>query len=113
MAKPATNVITTKIAAGESLSGQIDLTQGRLVSIIIDDWDPAQMTFEVSPDNHIYSSLYDEDGNEVTIPVGGGNAYFIKRPWVDYVSWLRLRSGSRNEPEPQSVDVTITLVLET
>ena len=110
---PPIDIITSTIHAGEALSDPINLTRGKLINIIIGDWESAQMTLQISPDDTLYSDLCDEDGNEITMPVGPHTAFLVRRAWVDAVRWIKIRSGSRNAPERQRIDVTITLVLET
>ena len=81
--------------------------------MIFGDWSPAVLTVQISPDDGQYTDLSDEDGSEVVLPVGARTAYFTRRAWVEAIRWMKLRSGSRNAPEPQTQDRTITLVIET
>jgi hypothetical protein len=54
----------TTIRAGESLSGVVDLTSGTPALLMTPEaWDPANASFQVSPDGTTFADLADANGN--------------------------------------------------
>lgn len=104
---------TAVIANGESLSGAVDCSAGRLGRIVIPaTWTAANLTFQGSYDGSNYANLYDEAGTEYTVTVGGA-AREIKVPVVDFLSvrYLKIRSGTSGTPVNQGGARTLNLVL--
>ena len=112
---PPTNLllVTATIQAGQSLSNACNLTTGQLVSITVDDWTPAEMTFQISPDGIDFADLFSQDGREVALLATQYTAFFTDGLWTKVVRWIKIRSGTRNVPTPQRDTVNITLALET
>lgn len=108
---------TAVIAAGASLSGEVDLEGYLLAGIIIPGaWTAANLTFQVSPTSGgTYVDLYDDAGNEVTVTVGGAS----RGIGVDLLAgvlaqwrFIKLRSGTTGTPVNQAAERTLTLVLK-
>ena len=96
------------IPAGESYSDAIDLTDKRLVSIHLpESWNEAPLTFEVSTDGATspYRPLYRHDGHSVSVVVPAGNVAVMLPDYLGSgLGFVRLRSGTREHPVPQSAD---------
>ena len=95
------------IPAGEALSNAVDCatgaTLGALVAIICPpDWTSAGgLTFQVSLDNASWHDLYDRDGREVIAAVTPNAIVVVSEERSRAAKWLRLRSGTRDQPFPQ------------
>lgn len=108
VAKPAT------IAAGQSLSAAIDCSTGAPVFLHMPpDWTSARLSFQVSPDNTDYDDLFDASAREITVNVLPGTAMRLDSELWAPVTWLKIRSGGRDQPIPQAVNRTISVVIDT
>lgn len=101
------------IKAGESLSNGLDLTQVDLLKIIMPlGWTPAGLSFQLSPDGDKYHDLFYLTGFEVTLPtVVPDTAVIISYDVGRAISWVKLRSGTRNNPIPQEEDRIFSVVV--
>jgi hypothetical protein len=87
-------------------------------SILPDDWTPAPVTFQLSPDGVNWHNLYHTTGGsfglyEVIVPsVTPGASVLLPPAMGTSISWVRLRSGTHAVPVPQAADRTFGLVLE-
>lgn len=115
---PVTYVDGPTIKAGESLSDGIHVSAGRVVRITLpgpEEWVQADLTFQVSTNNEHYNDLFDDDGNEITVT--GAPAWCSimlgARVNLETVVWLKIRSGTRDEPVEQPHDCKMALTLQT
>jgi hypothetical protein len=108
----ATMTPTVTIPAGESLSNAIDCT-GTTPTLIFmpSEWTGANLSFQISPDNVMFSDLFD-NGREVTIPVVVGTSVRIPTTAAQFAAWIRFRSGSRNYPIAQELDRIFSVVVD-
>lgn len=112
MPKPLPTTVTATIAAGSSLSDAADLSAGTMYYLIApDDWDAADLSFQVSEDNVTFYDLFDNKGYEVTRLVVTGAAVNTDPTWTQAAMWLKLRSGPRVSPVAQDADRVFKLVL--
>jgi hypothetical protein len=92
------------IAAGESLSEGLDLQGGDLVRLTCPaEWtEGAHITFEISTDGSGYNALYMPDGEEVRVVCTPGAAIVVREEhWARAINFLKIRSGTRDNPSPQ------------
>jgi hypothetical protein len=104
------------ILAGQSLSDGIDCTGGTLVRITMPapDWTPANMTFQFSSDGNGYNDLFNQYGQEVTLPnVPPGVGIVLDANWIGAVQFLKIRSGTRNHPVIQTGDRAFAVAIQT
>ncbi len=102
------------IAAGEALSEGIDCSVGQLVRITMpkSSWSRAPLTFQISSDGLLYNDLFGLDGYEVTLAnVEPGTAVIVPHGIGIAVGWLKLRSGTRDNPVPQPEDREFAVAL--
>jgi hypothetical protein len=92
------------IEAGEALSNGIDCSAGQLVRVTMPEgWSRAPLTFQISTDGTFYNDLFGLDGYEVTLSnVEPGSAVVVPHGIGIAVGWLKVRSGTRDNPVPQS-----------
>jgi hypothetical protein len=111
---PQFQQLTLTIAAGASLSTDIDLGIARFAGVIVPSgWTAANITFQASVDDITWFELYDDSGTEVTLTVGGTPPYFIiaKTPAVFApVRFLKLRSGTAALPVVQVSAASLIVV---
>jgi hypothetical protein len=101
------------IAAGESLSTSVDLTDQAAVMVITPpDWSPANVTFQVSMDNVTFYDFYDNQGNEILRAIRPGAAMLIDPAMTEYVNYLKIRSGPKTNPVPQQDDRIVQFITQ-
>jgi hypothetical protein len=103
------------IAAGESLSDGIDCSGGTLVRITMPapDWTPANMTFQFSSDGNQYNDMFDQYGNEVTLPnMPPGVGIVLSHVALASLVWIKIRSGTRKYPVKQLADRAFALAIQ-
>jgi len=105
----------TTIASGAALSGPINLGAKVLCAIIMPAaWTAAALTFQASDDGgNTWYSVYDDQGNEVTIASAAVNA--SSRISMDPsnfagIDFIKIRSGTTAAPVNQGAACTLTLV---
>jgi hypothetical protein len=104
---------TAVIAAGQSLSAVIDCSTGAPVFLHMPaDWTSARISYQVSPDGTTYNDLFGSDAREIQHNVVAGTSILIDSTW-EPVTYLKLRSGGRDNPVPQEADRTITITIDT
>lgn len=102
------------IAAGESLSDGADCTGGSIVRITIpQEFTPANLTFQASSDGNFYNDLYDNNGDEVTLPVKADTTVVVSSHWTRSIGFIKFRSGTRKAPVEQKVDCRFAIAVET
>lgn len=110
----ALKVVTVHIRPGESVSEPADCTEGTIIRIAAprDDWDGANITFEVSTDDgDYYHALVDSNGEEIMMPVKVGCSTLVRETEGLMPSWYRIRSGTMDEPVEQQGDRDFSFVL--
>jgi len=112
---PTFSTAVAVIQAGESLSSTVDCTaQGTsaIAAIIFpDDWTSAPLTFQISADNIKYANLYHYDGRDPGFAVVPGGAVIIPPEPARGMRYIKLRSGTADQPVPQKADRTFDIVL--
>ena len=113
------------ILAGQSVSGGVDCSGSRIIRLVMpDDWTPASLTFQLSPDGVAYYNLFhaqpytdterpDFVPYEVMISSVVPNAIFVMP--VDaggLLGFVRFRSGTASRPVTQSAIRRFQLVLD-
>src|SRR3954453_18392492 len=103
------------IPAGESESNYFNGGGDDLVRIFMpSDWTDARLTFLVSPDGSApFVPLTDVMAGEVTLTVKPNTALFIPGDWSHYLGYVRLRSGTAEQPVIQAADRNFSIDLET
>jgi hypothetical protein len=109
---PITDSVTVTIADGQSLSDAAAIADYRLVGLIVGTWTSAAITFQVSQDGNTYYNLYDDAGNEVTIPAGTHNKAYAApmelAPW----RYMKVRSGTAASPVAQAGGDTVVVAIK-
>lgn len=109
---PAGTSLTCTIPAGQSLSNSVDCTTGTFICIITPPaWDySAGLSFQVSNDNTTFYDFFVNGSELTTLPLTRNvcNAVPSELNWVPY---LKLRSGSRDRPVTQTADRVFTIIL--
>jgi len=101
------------IQKGESLSDGIDCSAGTIMRITVpQEFTDANLTFQASSDGNLYNDLYDDRGVEITVPVAPNTTVVISGTWARTVGFLKLRSGTRAAPVPQSVTTKFAIAVE-
>jgi len=102
-------VTTATIRAGEFLSDSIDLTTGSVAMVVAPaEWTAANVSFLVSVDNQTWGDLFYE-GHEALSAVVAGTAIVLPSDLTNAALYLKIRSGSRNNPIPQEAERVFSL----
>ena len=102
-------VMTATIPAGETISSAVNIDHDQLLSVWVDDWTTAHLTFQVSTDGiTFYDLFYNIGSREVNILLTANSACILSYDWRNSICWMRARSGIRDEPVPQEADRTIS-----
>lgn len=101
------------ITTGQSLSSSVDLTTGRLRSIIFPAGFTANsITFQASYDNVTFSNVYDEQGIEKEI-FSVANSYVVVTPTTfSGIRYLKVRTGTSASPNVVASNTTMKLIAE-
>jgi hypothetical protein len=109
--------ITAEIAAGQSLSAQVNLGNATLVAISIPStWTTASISLQGSPDGgstwqEVYATDDGANGGEVQFAATAGTFTTITDPTAFYgLNCLKVRSGSAVSAVNQTDAVTVTLI---
>lgn len=101
------------IAQGESLSDGIDCSGGEIVRITVpQEYTEANMTFQVSSDGNFFNDLYNAEGDEITIVAKPDRSIVIAERWGRVFGFIKLRSGTRDNPVEQKVDCKFAIAIE-
>ena len=111
---PVPTTLPATIANGASLSGAIDLSVSTLRSVrpcavLVDNWDAADMSFQVSPNGTTWYDVYSQNGDELTISIEAGQAVILTPADFIGFAWLKVRSGTSDAPVNQSPAVAVTV----
>ena len=102
------------IAKEESLSEGVDCSAGEIVRITVpQEFTDANLTFQVSSNGDLYNDLYDDEGREITIAAEADTGIVISGRWVRSLAWVKLRSGTRDNPIEQREDCKFAIAIET
>lgn len=104
--------VTVTIANGASLSGEADLSDARLVGIILPSniSSATALTFQAGAVSGSLSDMYTSTGSELSYTVAASR-YIVVDP-ADFVgaAYLKVRTGTSGSPTTQGADRTITLI---
>jgi len=114
MAKPGVATVTVTITAGTSLSPSADLTTGSAVMIIGPaNWGYIRnISFQVSIDNVTFYDLFDNTGFEVVRRMVPGAVVELLSQLTQAAMYLKIRSGTRDDPLNAESDGTFILVVQ-
>ena len=103
------------IAAGQSLSPEIDLGQWTLVGIWMPAaWIAAGLSFQTSLDGGVtWLEHYNSAGTETTFTVAAGQFIAVDPTLWRGVNALKIRSGTAASPVVQTGGATLNLVART
>ena len=102
------------IRAGESLSEGVDVSGGTLLRITMPkEWEDAEITFQISTDGDAYNDLHSYQGGEISVPVTAGAAILLPPDLMRGIGFIKIRSGSSSNPEPQPEQRNFALTVET
>jgi hypothetical protein len=105
------------IPAGQSVSSAVDLTKSSLVMIMSPaEWDSANISFLVSIDGSNFVDLFDTNGTEIVRSMGPGRGLLVPAALTSAAFFpteffLKIRSGVRGNPIPQTQERVLTLAL--
>ncbi|MBL8231028.1 MAG: hypothetical protein JNL98_21230 [Bryobacterales bacterium] len=110
---PAQSIRTATIAAGQSLSGAVDLAGLPIVGLYMPAvWDTAEMTFQASYDGSNWHEVDNITRDPWRIEPDAGKFYPVVRLELEGIRFMRIRSGKASVPIAQSAERTIRLVLK-
>jgi hypothetical protein len=99
------------IAAGESISAGVDCSGGQIVRITFpDNYTPADtpvVTFQASADGESYHDLVNDEGQQIVITARKDTTVLVMQPWTRAIGFLKIRSGSKDNPKVQDEDTHI------
>jgi len=89
------------IQAGEAVSDAIDCSAGPIVKLTMPGaWNgAAPLSFLTSSDGVMFNDMFMPDGRELIYTVTAGTGIFVPRLTTGF---LKLRSGTREQPKPQN-----------
>jgi len=108
--------VTVIVPAGQSISSNCDLTSSNLEMILVPasiDGGPLgklNLSFQFSADGTTFYDLIHADGSEVLTPTFGGRAMDVPGEVTNGALYLRIRTGSRDNPIVQTSDRTFVLI---
>lgn len=106
-----TTLYTASIAAGASLSDAVNLDDKRVHQILVPTgWNPAALTFDVSPDGTTWYELSDMSAPHQSGVLAGGQALIVEPAIFAGLRHIRIRSGTRASPVPQAAARELGLV---
>jgi hypothetical protein len=107
--------LTVTILKGQWLSSSIDCRSAAPVFIHTPTkWTTAPLGYQISPDDIMYSDLFDREGNEILARIFPGTVIRINPEWTTMaVGYIKLRSGPRNNPIAQDETRTFHVIVDT
>lgn len=112
----ALKVVTVHIPRGESVSDGADCTDGTIIRLAAprDDWDGANISFEVSTDDSPnYHVLLNAEAELIQVPVKVGCSTSIRGVEGLDPGWYKVRSGTPENPVVQNGDRDFSFVVLT
>ena len=105
-------IIPATIAAGQSLSPEVDTGAQTLVGIAMPaSWVAALLTFQVSVDGGVtWNEMYASTGVEVEFAVAGGQYIAVDPTLWRGVNAVKIRSGTAASPVVQTSAAALLLV---
>lgn len=110
--------VTATIEAGSSLSTVVDNGGTRVVGIIMPDaWTAARVSVQVSADGSVFHDLFNVNlksgtsPSEIVFNVEPGVTVPINPNTLMLARYIKLRSGTRDEPVNQEADRTFTVLV--
>jgi hypothetical protein len=106
------SIIQAAIAAGQSLSSEVDLGAQTLVGIAMPaTWVAASLTFQFSVDGGTtWIEAYSSAGVETTFTVAAGQYIQIDPTTLRGVNALKVRSGTSASPVVQTGGASLSLI---
>jgi hypothetical protein len=106
-------LLSVAITAGTSLSETVTLGRANLFAIQTPSaWTAAGITFSVSVDGVNFLDLYDQAGNEFTIPASASKHFGgLDVLAMGSFNYVKLRSGTSASPVNQAAARTLNLIL--
>lgn len=100
------------IAAGQSLSGSVDLLYGALVGIYVPAvWTTAKITLQASADGTNFFDVRNVSGDDFTLEALAGNCFIPLAPLeLQGAKAVKLRSGTAAAAVNQVAERVLTLV---
>jgi hypothetical protein len=103
-----TTIVSATIAQGQSLSSAVDCTTKNPTLIFVPpEWNGANLSFQLSPDNTVYSDVVDAAGNLLQVTCRAGTCRSVPDEANDFYAWIKLRSGV---PQDQSCIFKLVIV---
>ncbi len=105
--------VSAQIAAGQSLSAQVDIGGWTLVGIVVPaNWTTAGLSFQASADGGAtWGELLDMTATAITVSsIAGAARIAIDPTKLRGVRSLKVRSGTSGAPVAQTNAVTLTLL---
>lgn len=100
------------IPAGEFLSQGVDCTTSVPITVFFPpNWNTQYISYQLSIDNIRYSDLFDPKGYEVTSYALADAAIILNADIKP--GWIKIRSGTRDNPVIQPEDVVVRIMVET
>lgn len=98
------------IAADESLSDVLDVSQGLIVKLTAPhEWNGDRISFQTSSDGVGFNDLFYSDGDEVVYRIHAGTGIIIPRL---HLGFMKIRSGTRDQPVKQTGLRTFAVALD-
>jgi len=109
------NTVKGSIPAGQSISPVINCSAGKIIQINTpkNGWDPANITFQVSPDGVTFNDFYLAEGGEVMLGCQPNRAIAVRPQNWPAGRYLKVRSGSAAFPIVQSAAREFEFVVDT
>lgn len=108
------HVITATIAESASLSGAIDLSAFKYITILMPAaWDAANLTFQACDTaTGTFQDVYGDDGTEISVTAAASRAIVVnaKQASLLPLSHIKIRSGTTGTPVAQTAARTIKLI---
>jgi hypothetical protein len=111
--------LTATISSGSAVSGAVNLSKYRVAAIVMPSgWDTAAITFLASSSpGGPFAPVYDDAGNEVSIPSAAAvagrvivDAGVLRK--LEALSYVQLRSGTAGTPVNQTASRVIQLLVK-
>jgi hypothetical protein len=102
------------IRAGESLSDGANCSAGEMLRITVpQEFTEADLTFQVSTDGKFYNDLYNAEGEEIVVTAKPDCSIVLQGTWVRFISYVKFRSGTRENPVEQAEDCKFAIAIHT
>lgn len=107
-------ILTATIAPGQFLSGAVDCSAGRITQINTPGaWDPANITFQISPNGVAYQDLYVASGEELMLTCRPSRGIVVRPDNWPAARFMKLRSGSSANPVVQTGSRVFEIIVDT